>query len=71
MTKSEKKKLIGNHAATWSVAILASFILPFVGESMTDGRSHFIKVLMQIMPLMAALWFASVQLNKAIGEPTE
>ena len=33
MASAQKMKLIGTNAAVWSIAILASFILPLIAES--------------------------------------
>jgi|GEM_PF-1754204 len=71
MTSSEKKKLIGNNAALWAASMLMSFVLPMVGESLTAGRGAFLKVLLQMMPLLGALFLSTILLSKGIGEPTE
>ena len=71
MTKSDKKKLIATNAAIWVVGILASFILPMVAESMSDGPAGFLKVMAFAFPLMVAMLVSTSVISKAVGEPTD
>lgn len=71
MTKADKKKIIAINAALWAGAMLVSFILPLVAESMTEGRGKFLIAMMHVFPLIAAMWISCNLLDRAIGEPTE
>ncbi len=71
MTKSEKKKLITTNAAILAVGMVASFALPLVMESVTDGRADFLKMMAHIGPLIIAMMASTGVISKAIGEPTE
>jgi hypothetical protein len=66
MTSTQKMKLIGTNAAVWSIAILASFILPFVAESFSTGSANFLKVLCFALPLIAGMFISSIVINKSI-----
>ena len=68
MTSSEKKKLIGTNAAIWSIAILASFILPFIADSMSSGSAKVLHIMCFALPLFLGMAISSVAINKAIGE---
>ena len=70
MTSSEKKKLIGTNAAIWSIAILASFILPFIADSMSAGSAKFLQVICFAIPLFVGMAISSVVISKSIGEST-
>ena len=41
MTQIEKKNLIAANAGIQSVGMLASFVLPMIGDSLTDGLQTF------------------------------
>lgn len=71
MTRAEKKTLIATNAAVWSAAILASFILPLVAESLSDGPAKFLKVICFAFPLITAMMVSSSVISRAIGEPTQ
>lgn len=71
MTKSEKKKVITTNAGIWVAGILASFILPMVAESTTEGRSAFLKMMAHGGSLAVALLASTTVISKAIGDPTE
>ncbi len=71
MTKAEKTKLLTTNAALWSAGILAAFILPLVTDSITDGRSAFLRMLMFLLPMCATLMISNSLLSKAIGPATD
>ncbi len=70
MTSSQKKKLIGTNAGVWAIAILASFILPFIAESLSSGSAKFLQVLCFALPLIIGMVISTVALNKSIPETT-
>ena len=69
MTKPQLTKLIATNAGIWTLATLASVILPFVSDSMTDGSGQFLRLIMHAGPLMAGLWASSALLGKSLAEP--
>ncbi len=71
MTNSEKQKLLAKNAAVWVAGILASFILPMIAESVSDGPAHFLKVMVFAFPLLVALVVSTGVISKAVGEPTD
>ncbi len=71
MTKADKKKLIATNAAVWVAGILASFILPMIAESMSDGSAGFLKVMAFAFPLIVAMLASTSVISKAVGEPTD
>jgi hypothetical protein len=68
MTSSQKKKLIGTNAGVWAIAILASFILPFIAESLSSGGAKFLQVLCFALPLIIGMVISTVVINKSIPE---
>jgi hypothetical protein len=71
MTTDANKKLVTNNAAIWVVAIMASVILPFVTDSMTDGRSAFLRLVGHAAPLIAGMFFSTIALNRAGSKAAE
>lgn len=70
MTAAQKKKLIGTNAGVWAIAILASFILPFIAESLSSGPATFLKVLCFAVPLLVGMVISTIVINKSIPETT-
>ncbi|AMV31249.1 hypothetical protein VN12_03960 [Pirellula sp. SH-Sr6A] len=68
MTSGQKKKLIGTNAAIWSIAILASFVLPFIAESVSTGSAKFLQVLCFALPLIVGMFISSMVISKSIPE---
>ena len=68
MTSSQKKKLVGTNAGVWAIAILASFILPFIAESLSSGPAKFLQVLCFALPLIIGMVISTVVINKSIPE---
>ena len=68
MTSAQKMKLIGTNAAVWSIAILASFILPLIAESSSTGSAKFRQVLCFALPLIAGMFISSMMIHKSIPE---
>jgi hypothetical protein len=66
MTETTKKKLITTNAAIWAVGILASFILPLVTQSLSDGPGNFLQVLAQVGPLIVAMFLSTAALNRSV-----
>lgn len=71
MNQSDKKKLIGANAAIWAGAMLASFVLPMIAESITEGRGQFLKMMAHIFPLICGLAFSSRVLSQAIEQKSD
>ena len=68
MTSLQKKKLIGTNAGVWAIAILASFILPFIAESLSSGSAKFLQVVCFAMPLIMGMVLSTVVINKSIPD---
>lgn len=68
MTSTQKRKLIGTNAAVCSIAILASFILPFIAVSVSTGSAMFLEMLCFALPLIAGMFISSMVINKSIPE---
>ena len=68
MTSAQKKRLIGTNAAIWSIAMLASFILPFIAESVSTGSAKFLQVLCFALPLIVGMFISSMVINNSIPE---
>jgi hypothetical protein len=68
MTSSQKKKLMGTNAGIWAIAILASFLLPFIAESLSSGSAKFLQVLCFALPLIIGMVISTVAINKSIPE---
>jgi hypothetical protein len=68
MTSAEKKKLIGTNAAIWTIAILASFILPFIADSMSAGSAEFLQVMCFALPLFIGMTVSCAVISRAISE---
>ena len=70
MTDEQNKKLIGSNAVILTAAALASFVLPMIVESMTEGRGNFIKAMAQMIPLFAVIPL-SCRLVAMAGAPSK
>lgn len=70
MTSSQKKRLVGMNAAVWAVAILTSFVLPFIAESLSSGSAKFLQVLCFAMPLIAGMMISTAVINQSIPDAT-
>lgn len=65
MTSDTTKRAVSINAAIWAAAILASVILPFVTDSLTEGRSAFLRILTHVAPLMVGMYVSSISLAQA------
>lgn len=70
MTLMQKKKLVVTNAVIWSIAILASFLLPFIAESLSSGPAKFLQVLCFAAPLVIGMVLSTVVINTSIPETT-
>ena len=68
MTSMQKKKLIGTNAGIWSIAMLASFVLPFIAESLSDGPAKFLQMICFMAPLITGMLISTVVINKSIPD---
>ena len=68
MASAQKMKLIGTNAAVWSIAILASFIMPLIAESLSTGSAKFLQVLCFALPLIAGMYISSMVIYRSIPE---
>ena len=71
MNKSKKNQLIRTNAAIWAGGMLASFILPMIASSLTDGPAGFLNMMTHVFPLIIAMLLSNAAINKAIGEPAD
>ena len=65
MTSETTRKLVSLNAVIWAVATLASVILPFVTDSLTEGRSAFLHVAAHAAPLIAGMFISCASLSRA------
>ncbi len=71
MTAAAKKKLITTNAGIWVAGVLASFILPMVAKSLTDGPGNFLQMMAQVFPLIAAMLVSTAVISKSINPSSE
>ena len=71
MTKNEQKKLLSTNAGIWVAATLLSFVLPLVSDSLTSGRSAFLRAFLHTGLLIAGMITATATIRKAIGPPSD
>ena len=55
MNNDARKKLVATNAAVLALAALASFALPKIAESITDGPANFLVAMAQIFPILVAI----------------
>jgi hypothetical protein len=70
MTSDTTKKIVSINAAIWASATLASVILPFVTDSLTQGRSAFLRIVAHAAPLFVGMYISSISLARATQKPT-
>lgn len=68
MTSLQKKKLISTNAGVWAIAIITSFVLPFIAESLSSGSANFLKVLCFAVPLIAGMIMSTIVINSSVPE---
>ena len=68
---ASKTKLVASNAAILTVGMLASFALPLISDSITEGRGHFLRALAHVFPLICAMAFSCALMGKAIPETAE
>jgi len=68
MTSLEKRKLIAINAGVWAIAMIASFILPFIAESLSSGSAKFLQVLCFAMPLIGGMMVSTAVLDQSIPD---
>ena len=71
MTNIDKKKLLTRNAAIWAGGILASVVLPFVTDSLSDGPGAFLRLMAHVFPLLAAIWISNSAISSAIGDAAD
>lgn len=71
MAKSPKRKLVAINAAVLAAASLASFVLPLITDSLTEGRGKFLHAMVHVFPLICAMAFSCYLMGKAISESPE
>lgn len=71
MTKREQGQLIIRNAAIWAAAAILSFILPMISDSLTEGRGHWIRAMLHVGPLLAAIQIVNAVTIKALGPPSD
>ena len=70
MTNSHKKKLIALNASVWGVGILASFILPMISDSITDGSAAFLRMFLHVFPLFVGMYLSTILMAKSFSALT-
>jgi hypothetical protein len=71
MSIADKRRVIARNAGIWVIAMLASFILPLIVDSVTQKGDRFFGVLAQMGPLMASLLVSTALLDKSMDERAE
>lgn len=71
MTQAQAKRLISTNAMIWAIAAVASVVLPFIGDSLTEGRGQFLRLLMHGSPLFIGLYVSTALLSKYCGKAEE
>ena len=71
MSDAHKKKLVQTNAAVLTAGMLASFVLPMITDSITDGRGNFLRAMAHIFPLICAMAFSCSLLGKYIDSTTD
>tara|TARA_R110002049_G_scaffold72490_1_gene186920 strand:+ start:3112 stop:3378 length:267 start_codon:yes stop_codon:yes gene_type:complete len=55
MNNDSRKKLVATNAAVLALAAFASFTLPKIAESITDGPANFLVAMAQVVPILVAI----------------
>ncbi len=55
MNNDARKKLVALNAVVLALAALASFALPKIAESISDGPANFLVAMAQVGPILAAI----------------
>ncbi len=71
MNSARTKKLAAQNAAMLAVAGLASFVLPMITDSLTDGRSNFLRMMAHMIPLLVVIPISSQFVAKAASREAE
>ncbi len=70
MGHHEKRKLVAMNAALLAGAALASFVLPLVLKSVTDGPANFLVAIAQVAPIIVAIPISCSLIGRAAAEQT-
>jgi len=70
MNNSTRKKLIATNAAVLAIAALATFALPAIAESLTEGRTKFLVAMAQVAPILCAIPISCGLIGKSLPEST-
>jgi hypothetical protein len=68
MNSSSRTKLIATNAAVLAIAALATFALPAIAESLTDGRAKFLIAMAQVAPILCAIPISCGLIGKSLPE---
>lgn len=71
MNHPEKRKLVAMNAALLAAAGLASFVLPLIFQSLTDGPANFLIAAAQVGPILAAIPISCSFIGKSLEQSTE
>ena len=55
MKNDARKKMVAINAAVLALAALASFVLPKIAASITDGPAEFLVAMVQVFPMLVAI----------------
>ncbi|MEM6778692.1 MAG: hypothetical protein AAF670_13625 [Planctomycetota bacterium] len=70
MTREPRKKLVATNAAVLALAALASFALPHIVASITEGPANFLIAMMQVLPILVAIPVSCSLVGRAIPDST-
>ena len=68
MSFNLRKKLVAQNAAVLTLAALASYALPKIAQSITDGPAHFLVAMAQVLPIFVAIPISCSLIGKSQPE---
>ncbi len=71
MTKQAQQQLIIRNAAIIGAETLLSFVLPMISDSITEGRGNWIRAVLHVGPLLAAIQIVTAATSKSLGPPSD
>lgn len=71
MTRQQQAQLLVRNAAIWGVATILALLFPFVTDSLTEGRSAFLRTFLPLGLLIVGMQTSNALIRKAIGPPTD
>ncbi len=70
MSQDARKKLVAINAVVLALAALASFVLPKIAESVTDGAANFLVAMAQVLPILVAIPISCSLIGRSQADAT-